>query len=320
MKALVLGGSKFVGFRLVKLLVEQGHDVTLLNRGETPADHPSAVKHLRADRSDAAQVKEALREADYDAVFDISAYTLEWLKPTMEVLEGRTGSYVFASSTAVYGYSDVIPIREDYPVLRDHPTNQYAREKVACEDFIFEAHQKRGFPGTVLRPAIVYGPYNNIPEREIMNFVRILKGRKVIIPGDGLNLMTLGHVDDLAAAFAAVPGRKQAQGQAYTITGPEAVTANHYIRTLGEIAGREAETYHMDRDAFNALGLRLFPYMWMQSNVFTLEKAKRDLDWEPRYHFREGMETAYHWFQEEGLIEREWDFSAEDKILAEAGA
>ena len=51
-----------------------------------------------------------------------------------------------------------------------------------------------------------------------------------------------------------------------------------------------------------------------------MNQAKRDLDWEPRYHFREGMETAYHWFQEEGLIEREWDFSAEDKILAEAGA
>ena len=51
MKALVLGGSVFVGRRLVELLVAGGHDVTVLNRGRTATDLPDSVQRLTADRT-----------------------------------------------------------------------------------------------------------------------------------------------------------------------------------------------------------------------------------------------------------------------------
>ena len=61
MKVLVLGGSRFIGLHLVRLLNEGGHQVAVLNRGQTQADIPDNVVRLIADRTDAEQVKAALK-------------------------------------------------------------------------------------------------------------------------------------------------------------------------------------------------------------------------------------------------------------------
>ena len=81
MKALVLGGSRFIGLRLVWLLHGQGHEVTVLNRGQTRAELPDGVTRLYVDRTDARKVKDLLKDADYDVAFDISAYTTATLNP-----------------------------------------------------------------------------------------------------------------------------------------------------------------------------------------------------------------------------------------------
>ena len=60
MRALVLGGSVFVGKRLVQALVAGGHDVSVLNRGKTPTELPKGVGHLVADRTDMASMKAAV--------------------------------------------------------------------------------------------------------------------------------------------------------------------------------------------------------------------------------------------------------------------
>ncbi|HBD85478.1 MAG TPA: NAD-dependent epimerase, partial [Dehalococcoidia bacterium] len=75
MEALVLGGSRFIGLHLVRLLSEQGHDVTVLNRGQTPVEFPDGVETLTADRTNPDQVKAALEGTSYDVAFDISGYT-----------------------------------------------------------------------------------------------------------------------------------------------------------------------------------------------------------------------------------------------------
>ena len=56
MKMLVLGGSRFIGLHLVRLLHDQGHEVSVLNRGQTEVELPAGVKRLRADRTNAGEV------------------------------------------------------------------------------------------------------------------------------------------------------------------------------------------------------------------------------------------------------------------------
>ena len=216
MDVLVLGGTRFIGRRLVRLLHGQGHTVTVLNRGTGKTPLPDGVARITADRDVPSQVAAALKGRSFDAAFDTSAYVPATLRPAVEALDGNGGRYVFCSTTAVYALSDVYPIRDDFPLDRAPDASGYTKGKVACEDLLREAHARSGFPATMLRPPAVYGPQNALPEREFSFFARVLQGRTVIIPGDGSNLLQPAHVDDLAAAFVAASGRRQDLGQAYT--------------------------------------------------------------------------------------------------------
>ncbi len=66
-------------------------------------------------------------------------------------------------------------------------------------------------------------------------------------------------------------------------------------------------------------GGALFPYEWRVSTVYTLEKARRDLCYQPRYDMRSGLERTYRWYLESGLAEQEWDFSQNETLLRRLG-
>ena len=111
-----MGGTQFNGLALVHELVRQGHDVTIVNRGRTEAPLPDRLNRLYADRTDHDQMRDVLGGLEFDAVYDISGYHPDDVALMMELFEGRTGRYVFASSTVVYAASNHLPITEDHPV------------------------------------------------------------------------------------------------------------------------------------------------------------------------------------------------------------
>ena len=348
MKALVLGGTRFIGLHIVRLLYGQGHQVSILNRGQTQAELPEDVIRLYADRNDPSQVSAALKGLSYDAAFDLSGYTPAALKPVVEALEGSVGHYVFCSSTSVYGTphgrlnqagvqkgllemaSGNAPVSEEYPVNRGPDAGQYAENKILCEDLLIDAYAKRGFPFTSLRPPWVYGPGNYNKLQEVSFFARLTQRRKIIIPGDGLTLFHMIHVEDLADSFLAAVGRKEKLGQVYNIAEAEATNANGYIQVIGEATGVTPDIVHMDPAEYDALpktlGLsedpRIFPYRWYplgtstQNRFYTIAKAKRDFDWSPKYDIRSGMAMTYRWWLDRGLNKEVWDFSHEDQALA----
>ena len=185
MNALVMGGTRFNGLHLVHELVRCGHTVTTLNRGVTEARLPRDVRRLYADRKDMPQLKETLGSEEFDVVFDISAYVLEDVESMVDIFEGRTGHYVFASSTVVYAASNILPMNEDFPVDSTPRQSDYGRNKLICEEFLMRAFRQRRFPMTVARFSMVFGPDNGILDREQRMFVRLLRGRKILVPGPG---------------------------------------------------------------------------------------------------------------------------------------
>ena len=76
MRALVLGGSVFVGKRLVHALLAAGAEVAVLNRGKTPTALPDGVERLVADRTDTASMRSRSATATWDAVFDVSGFVM----------------------------------------------------------------------------------------------------------------------------------------------------------------------------------------------------------------------------------------------------
>ena len=314
MKMLVLGGSRFIGLHLVRLLHDQGHEVSVLNRGQTEVALPAGVKRLRADRTNPGEVKSALGRASYDAAFDISGYTPASLLPVVEALDGRVGRFVFCSTTSVYAPSEVLPIDEDFALFRTPEASQYARDKIECEDLLLGVYS-RGFPMTILRPPYVYGPDNYISEREFSFFARLTQGRNVVIPGDGLTLIHLVHVDDLVNAFTTAPEQSKALGQTYTISGPDAITANGFVKAIGEAMGVRADIVHVPPAAYDSAGVRAYPYEWLESRVYSIEKARRDMEWVPQYHMSDGLAMTYRWWLDQRRDSEPWDFSSEDRFM-----
>lgn len=317
MEALVLGGSRFIGLHLVRALSERGHSVTVLNRGQTEADLPGDVARLTADRTDPAQVRRALGGRSFDVAFDISGYNPEGLAPVVESLECGVGRFVFCSTTSVYGPSETAPIEEDFPLFRGPDADRYTRDKVLCEDLLTDAFEGRGFPVSILRPTYVYGPDNYIRQREFSYFARLLAGRKIIIPGTGSNLVHAVHVDDLVEAFIATPNVEATLGQAYTICGPDAITLIGWIDTIGAAAGIAPQLVHATPAQYSALPTQAqsFPYIWDRNIVYANEKARRHMDWSPRYRMDDGLKMSFEWWKAQGMDREEWDFSAEDQAL-----
>lgn len=323
MEVLVLGGTRFLGLHLVSLLHRQGHSISVLNRGQSQAQLPEDVGRIHADRSVPNQVLKALKGQQYDVVFDISGYKPSELQPITEALDGTVGHYVFCSTVAVYAPGDIAPIREDHPLNRRPDAGEYSRDKILCEDLLFESFGRRGLRATAIRPPYIYGPHDRIRQRLFSVFARLKLGRKIIAPGEGKTMNHSAHVDDVASALAAVAGRAEAWGQVYNAAGPDAITFNGFANMIASIVGVEAELVPvpvrdyklMLEELAPASSGDIFDLAWQQSSVFSTEKLERDIGWAPRYDIRHGVEATYQWWLEQGLDREPWDFSADDRAL-----
>ena len=151
MRVLIMGGTRFIGVYLTQLLVSQGHEVVLFNRGNKPAPVAS-VKTINGDRQDAAQLKAALAGETFDAIFDNNGRELSDTQPLVELFGGQVQHFVYVSSAGVYLKSDEMPHVEGDAV----DPNSRHQGKFATEAYL--AAQK--VPFTSVRPVYIYGPQN----------------------------------------------------------------------------------------------------------------------------------------------------------------
>jgi len=241
MNVLVMGGTQFNGLALVHELARAGHAVTILNRGKTEARLPSGIRRLQCDRREEDAMRALFEGESFDCVFDISAYLPRDVELMVELIEGRTGHYIFASSTVIYGASDTLPIGEGHPVDRSERQNDYGLNKLLCEDILVRAWRERHFPASVAAFSMVFGPNNIIPDREQRMYVRLLQGRKVLVPGDGTTLGQIGHVEDQARALRMMMQKPATFGRRYNMTGGDYYSDEGYVDTFAEVMGLAPE-------------------------------------------------------------------------------
>lgn len=321
MRALVLGGSRFVGLALVQELVRRGHEVTVLNRGQTPVQLPAGVQVILGDRKDHDQMRALLGGSSYDVVYDVSGYTPEDTAIMVEIFDGRAGHYVYTSTAAVYERRWFAPVTEDFP-YNEVEGGAYARDKIGAEKLLMEAHRGRGFPASIVRPWMVFGPGNPLPAREQLCFLRIARGRRVLLPMNGFVHMQYGHVADLARAFAMMAGNPRTFGQSYNVTGPDLITMNGYVQLIAALAGRDVKTVYLEYPQAAEAARRvpgLLPFPWQYSRIPSIQKAREDFGFWPEYDARRCTEDTYRWWLAAGLDKDDHDFSGEDELLARYG-
>lgn len=322
MKTLVFGGNRYIGLQLVRELVDQGHDVTVFNSHE--ADLPAEVRRLHGNRHDAGVMESVLgplRDA-FDAVFDNTAYTPEHLKQTVELFRGRVQHFVFTSSVAAYRWSDVLPVREEAPLADRADPKYYADygyDKVRCEQYLEQEHREHSLPFTVLRVSHSLGPLSPMVTREPGTFRRLELGRPLLLAGKTAAIVHFVHVRDAARAMVAVLGNEKALGQIYNVAGSEFCSIAAYMRLMAEVVGVDANIVEMPRGL--PAEMRSPVGHWLEarhgSMIFSIEKIRRELGWEPMFTLRSGLADSYHWFSEVGRERYSYDFTADDAILAE---
>ena len=307
MRILVIGGTRFIGVYLTQLLMKTGHEVVLFNRGNHSA--PSGVGQIIGDRTDSTQLKEKLAQETFDIIFDNNGRELTDTQPLVDIFQGRVKHFVYMSSAGVYLKSDQMPHIEGDTV---DPQSRH-KGKHETEAYL----QQLGIPFTSIRPTYIYGPQNYNP-LESWFFDRIARDRPIPIPGNGMHITQLGHVQDLAQAMMQIIGNNKAIAEIYNISGDRFVTFDGLARACAVAAGKSAndlKIVHYDPKKFDFGKRKSFP-MRVQHFFASVNKAQIELNWQPQYDLISGLQDSWkNDYLLNGQDKLAVDFSVDDEIL-----
>ena len=264
-RTLILGGTRNLGHVAALSLLEAGHDVTILNRGQTRDDLPNDIERLRDDRTDDASVRSAIHNRSFDLVLDNTTYTETDAKQAVTVFGDRVGKYVFISSGQVYLVRENIErpfLERDYagPVMpapahesADHPSWLYGIDKRIAEE-VFSESASRGFPVTTLRLPMVASERDHYGR--IQGYIaRFMDGHPLLIPeGRGLPLRHV-YVDDVASLVVRMLSMNVTSGSAYNISFGESLALDDFLVQLKTLVNSSPEIRKVKKDKLIESGL-----------------------------------------------------------------
>jgi 2-alkyl-3-oxoalkanoate reductase len=327
MRILVTGGTGFTGKALVRRLLDLGHEVVALDYKEglkTAELREWGARVVLGSVTDAAVVREAM--SGVEVVHHLAAAFREMNVPdtyywevnvqgTRNVLEAAleqgVRKLVYCSTCGVHGNIDHPPGGEDAPI---QPADYYQRTKYEAEPLVRLFHQ-RGLPATILRPAAIYGPGD--PERFLMIFRRVARGAFPMF-GNGRTLYHPLYIDNLVDAFLAAMGDGVGDGEAYLIADDRYLEIEDLVKRVGRALGVDVRiphypvwpvvaAGHVVEKACRPFGITppIFPRRvdwYRQNRAFRIDKAKRDLGYEPKVGIDEGLRRTAEWYRQEGYI------------------
>lgn len=246
MKILILGGTRFVGRHLTTTALEQGHTVTLFNRGRSNPNAFSDVETLIGDRDGDLN---ALKGREWDAVLDVNSYVPRIVRESAALLKDSVGHFTYISTMSVYADDNPPNISEDAPKKTlDDPNTEavtgetYGGLKVLCED------AGRDVFGTarslIIRPGMIVGPYDHTYR---FNYwpSRMAEGGDVLAPGNPQNPMQFIDMRDLARFVIDMVGSEQTG--VYNTTGPQ-IEFGAFLETTQKLVNPDAKLVWVDED------------------------------------------------------------------------
>ncbi|MBI4400415.1 MAG: SDR family oxidoreductase [Nitrospirae bacterium] len=303
MKILVTGGAGFIGSHLVDRLVQEGHEVVVVDNLSTGKrknlnraasfykldiqssrmervfrnERPLLVMHLAAQMD--------VRRSVEDPIFDAQANILGTLNLLEQAVRHGTRKVIFASSGgAIYGEQEIFPAPESHPT---RPLSPYGISKLTGEQYLAYYERVSGIQYVSLRYGNVYGPRQD-PEGEagvVAIFTqKMLNGEQPVINGNGRQTRDFVFVEDVVEAHLAVMG-KEVQGVYNVGTGQE-ITINDLFRLLADLANPGCKELHGPAKKGEQI-----------RSVVDPGKLRHELGWEPRTPLREGLRKTVEFFR-----------------------
>ena len=317
MAILITGAAGFIGSHVVEWFLDRGIEVCGIDLFDDfydpqikEANLSSARDHrgfteIRADIRDRAALESVPDQVD--AVIHLAAragvrpsieqpslYTSVNVSGTVALLEfvrdRGIGSFVFASSSSVYGNNEKVPFAEDDRV--DRPISPYAATKRAGELLCSSFHHVHGIGVVALRLFTVYGPRQR-PDLAIHKFARLLSEERLLpVYGDGSTARDYTYIDDIVLGVGAAVDFLSARPETYEIVNlGESRTVS--LSEMVEVVSSEMEV----EAKIQQLPMQPGDVMRTHADV---SKARRLLGYDPTTDFRVGVKKFVEWFREKG--------------------
>lgn len=263
--SLVTGGAGFMGSHVVRLCLERGHEVVVLDdlSGGFPENVPGQATFVKGSITDARIVDELFAKHRFDYVYHLAAYAAEGLSHFIRVynyqnnligsmnlinasLNAQTVKrFVFTSSIAVYGAGQTPMSEETTPT----PEDPYGVAKYAVELDLQAAHEMFGLDYTVFRPHNVYGENQNIGDRYrnvvgiFMN--NVMQGQPMPVFGDGLQTRAFTHIDDVAPHIVDCVDNAAARNMVFNVGSESPRTVLDVAHAVAAAFGVEPQIKHL---------------------------------------------------------------------------
>ncbi len=288
---LVTGGSGFIGRKLVDSLRER-NDVRVLD-ADPSGTEPDDVRVIEGDVRDRSTVDRAVAGVDVvfhqAALVDVAESISRPLVThavnatgTLQVLEAarsHDARVVVASSAALYGDPDRVPVAETAPA---RPESPYGLEKLCADHYTRLYHDLYGLETVALRYFNVYGPGQSGGDYAGVIDVfldQARTGESITVHGDGEQTRDFVHVDDVVRANL-LAAETEAVGTAFNVGTGESVTIERLAELVRDAVDGDAPIVHTDaRDGD------------IRHSRADLSRARDRLGYEPRIDLAEGLRT-----------------------------
>jgi len=304
---LVTGGGGFIGSTLVRTLAERGEQVRVLDDFSTGArsnleDVADRVELIEGDVSDPAVCRRAVDGMDYvlhqaaipsvaRSVEDPASSNRANITGTLNLLvaarDVQVKRLVFASSSSVYGETEVLPKVETMP---ERPISPYALTKLAGEKYCVMFHRLYGLPAVALRYFNIFGPRQNPSSpysAVISRFVAAaLDGKPLTVHGDGEQSRDFTYVENVVQANLLATTAPGAPGGVFNIGTGERHSLNQLVGALGKIVGRPLDPEHGAPRAGD-----------VRHSLADIGWARNVLGYDPKVRFEDGLRRTVEWYR-----------------------
>jgi len=297
MRALVTGCASFIGSSLTERLLQDGFEVTGIDRFSAYYSREIKEKNiapaLEHDNFELME-KDILEMTEFpqvDYVFhqsaqpgvraswgkDFKIYIRDNVLATQRLLEfykdHKIDKFVYASSSSIYGNAE-LPQKED---VVPKPISPYGVTKLAGENLCYLYHVNYGLPTISLRYFTVYGPRQR-PDMAIHKMVQQIRNdEELVIFGDGTQTRDFTYVADILEANI-LAARGDIKGKVYNIGGGNRISVNDLVKLMGEILGREPRARYIEEQKGDVR------HTWAH-----IDLARAELGWHPQVNISEGL-------------------------------
>ena len=295
MKLLVIGGSYFLG-RVFLIQAAKLHDITVINRG-TYSVEELGVRQIKGDRKNAS-IWKGLTE-DYDVVIDFCAYEQNDIATVLQNLGGNVKQYIFISTVDVYKRG-LGQIKDETAPLETNfipdSAGDYIRGKVLLEQELIAECGKKDIAYTILRPSIIYGPFNYAPRESA--FIQ-LAVQNHILPHitDAEGRFQFVYVKDVANAIINCLLNEKAYQNAYNLCDDTIADYHSFFTELQKVIDIPVEEVPLTvSEALEKNAPLPFPITAAETELCANKKSIIDLGihYTP---FSEGIQKTYNAFK-----------------------